>query len=280
MIEMPLPPELRALFADGGAGRSLTVPLPPGRAVRPADEETDQLIYWLSDTPATAELWARLRAEHATSGLWPLLLGGLDGEEDRPWIEGELYPEDTSTPGDHDPAALLADWWRDHTETDEEDMLTPEDRREITAPYGLRWPGLAPQGTALADPDDLAAEYAAELLRTYPTMRLGLVAADRGADTLTVTGWSGPANYIEVAELSAVLRSWEHRFGARVVGVGYDTLHLSVAAPPTTVEQALHVAAEHFACCPDNIWQEAAPQALAAYADELVGTHDWEFWWD
>ncbi|WP_436319065.1 DUF4253 domain-containing protein [Streptomyces virginiae] len=56
-----------------------------------------------------------------------------------------------------------------------------------------------------------------------------------------------------------VLRDWEHRFGARVVAVGFDTLHLSVAAPPMSGQDALLVAAEHFALSPDNIWQGSTP---------------------
>ena len=55
------------------------------------------------------------------------------------------------------------------------------------------------------------------------------------------------------AEISAVLRDREQRFGARVVAAGFSTLLLSVAAPPTTREKALAVAAEHFAFCPDNV---------------------------
>ncbi len=76
------------------------------------------------------------------------------------------------------------------------------------------------------------------------------------------------------------MRGWEQRFGARVVAVGPAALHPSVAEPPTTAEEALLVAAEHFAFCPDNVWQSSHPYALTAYAEQLSGTHCWEFWWD
>ncbi|MFI7705323.1 DUF4253 domain-containing protein [Nonomuraea sp. NPDC049480] len=55
-------------------------------------------------------------------------------------------------------------------------------------------------------------------------------------------------------------------------------LYLSIAAPPATLDQALHVAAEYFAFCPDNIWQ--GPGSLAAYAECLVDVDSWQFWWD
>jgi hypothetical protein len=60
--------------------------------------------------------------------------------------------------------------------------------------------------------------------------------------------------------------------------VGFDTLDLSVAAPPVTIEQARHIAAEHYAFCPDNIWQGGA--GFEEYAADLVDADHWSFWWD
>lgn len=61
---------------------------------------------------------------------------------------------------------------------------------------------------------------------------------------VTVAGWSGPLNYDnDTAKFPAIVGDWEHRFGARVVAVGFSSLHLSVAHPPTTDEEALLVAA-------------------------------------
>jgi Domain of unknown function (DUF4253) len=117
-----------------------------------------------------------------------------------------------------------------------------------------------------------------------PEARLGLVAADRGADVLAVIGWHGPGAYIqETARLAAVVRTWEDRFGARVVGIGFDTLYLSVAAPPVTFEHALQVAAEHFAFSTDTILAGLIgfkPHPLAAYAEQLLNERSWSFWWD
>lgn len=282
--EPPLPAELRDLFTDEAAGRVLPVPLPPGRPVFSEEKEDgDRPAFWLSDQPAPAGLWARLRAEHARSGLWPLLLDALDDEdpEYRPWANGEVLPGEMSSPDDHDPAALLAGWWADHTAEEANDTAPPAEPLAVTAPFGPRWPGLAPALSTRTDPDRTADGLAEQLLAGHGSMRLGLVAANRGADALTAAGWTGPMNYTnDTAEVSAVLRNWEDRFGARVVGVGFATLVLSVAAPPTTREQALAVAAEHFAFCPDNIWQGVEPQTLSAYADRLVGDHSWAFWWD
>ncbi|MEU8952750.1 DUF4253 domain-containing protein [Streptomyces sp. NPDC048518] len=90
----------------------------------------------------------------------------------------------------------------------------------------------------------------------------------------------GSVNYDnDTATFAAVVRDWEDRFGARVVGLGCSTLHLSVATPPTRTEEALAIAAEHFTFCPDNIWQGAHPD-LSSYAEDLVDLNCWECWWD
>ncbi|MFG1966618.1 DUF4253 domain-containing protein [Nonomuraea sp. NPDC049028] len=125
------------------------------------------------------------------------------------------------------------------------------------------------------DPDTAAALLAESLGAARPRL-LGLVPATRGADTLTLCGWTGPLNHTnETEEISAVVRSWEERFGARVVTVGYSTLELSVAAPPTTLEHARQVAAEHEAFAPDTIWQGCGD--FEDYAEALVGSGDWSF---
>lgn len=64
------------------------------------------------------------------------------------------------------------------------------------------------------------------------------------------------------------------------MAVGFVTLNLSVAVPPATRDEALRVAAERFAFCPDNVWQLNGGRLLETYADHLVGKAAWTFWWD
>lgn len=243
------------------------MPLPPGRLI---EAEGGTRVLWISDGPAPAHLWAAIRAEHDHTGLWPLLLEPLSGSENddfRPWCSGELSLRGISPPGRHDPAALLADWWE------------PYDDEELTAPYGHRWRGRAPAPAFTTAPDTAAATFAEKLLNWNPSRRLGLVAAASGADALAVCGWTGPTNFTnDTGEIAAVIGDWQDRFGVRVVGVGFDELYLSVAAPPTTLEEALPIAAEHFAMCPDNVLQGAG--TLSAYAKQLIDEPTWGFWWD
>lgn len=243
---------------------AVAVQLPPGRTVPPEDGGAP--TYWISDKPTTAEVWSSFQKRHPHTGLWPLLLSGLHDDIQRPWYDGEVFPDDPSSPDDWDANTVLAEWWADNT---------PENGQE---PFST-WPGLAaPAHTGTDDPGESAGMIADLHSDTEP--HLGLVFASRSADTLAAIGWGGPMNHEgDMGKLSAVLRSWEDRFGVCVVGIGFDTLLLSVATPPTTVEQALPIAAEHFAFCPDNIWQGQFP-TLQEYAERLVDVPVWGFWWD
>lgn len=291
----PPHPTLAALFTGACGtgrrpGRAPAAALPPGRIIR--TEEDDRPALWLSDDPAPPGLWAQFAAEHPATGLWPLLVDPDDhGRSGAAAPCGELYEPPGTPIADHDADTVLAARWAEVTEPDEPDETEepapgeqPQPGAEDHAPFGRRWPGLAPAtgaSPAAPTPQAHAAATAAALAAARPGARLGLVAADRSADAPAGCGWSGPVNYTgDMSAFSAVLRSWEDRFGARVVGMGFDTLLLSVASPPRDEATALRVAAEHHAFCPDNVWQNTPGGTLARYAASLVGEDVWSFWWD
>jgi hypothetical protein len=265
-----LPADLRRLFADDGSGRTLSVSLPPGCLVWPDPSYRQHVApqrpaLWVSDEPAPGGLWTAMRAEHDRSGLWPVLLD----DSTQPWSAGQIAPEPVTDIDACDAGAFMAEVWAERVAAD--------DDLEDLEPYGHICPGLAPPGDPVENPDVVADRYVRDLGdRGTP---LGLAAAVRGADVLTIMGWQGAINHNEwIAPLSAVLRGWEDRFGVRVVGVGFDTLELSVAAPPVTARHALRVAAEHWAFCPDSIIQ--GPGTLMDYAAQIRGSTSWSFWWD
>lgn len=267
-----LPEGLRHLFADNGAGRALPVTLPPGSVVWPDPGYPQRHVvrrpaFWVSDEPAPAKLWSMLRAEHPGSGLWPVLLD----DTNQPWSAGQVAPEPVGEIGNYEPAAFMAEVWAEWA------AQQPDDDYSELEPYGRHCPGPAPSGTPVDHPDAVADRLAHRLAERG--MSLGLAAVDRSADALAAMGWQGALNHNEwTAPLAAVLRGWEERFGARVVGLGFNTLDLSVAAPPMTTRHALHVAAEHWAFCPDTMFQ--GPGTLAGYAEEIRGRTSWSFWWD
>ena len=155
--------------------------------------------------------------------------------------------------------------------------VTEEDEawtEEVLAPFSRSFPGLAAASAGRAGADQLA-EAVASLAGP---LRIGLVAAGRPADALVAAGWRGAANYHTAVPLTVVLRSWEERFGATLMHVGYDMVDLLVERPVNSPEAALAVAAEHFAFCMDNIYQGAG--SIEEYAAELPGAARWSFWWD
>ncbi|WNI31109.1 DUF4253 domain-containing protein [Streptomyces sp. ITFR-6] len=260
-----LPNPLRSPAAAG-------LELPPGRLVDDTVDGTwTEPLLWYGDEPASPGSWAAIRAAGRPVGLLPVLIdGGMRTQWPEHW---DLAPARTTYAGDHDAEHVLSEAWEAYAEDELNDA--PAD-----------WPGLAPVPAEAGPdtPDGLAAEIADQLtgMGFSPAgMRAGLVPARRSADIPAAIGWSGPLNHEnDVARLCAVLRSWEDRFGARVVVLGFDTMVVSVSRPPTTPAEAEALAAEHFAFCPDNI-QQSTLNTLQAYAEKaLLKQETWAFWWD
>jgi Domain of unknown function (DUF4253) len=219
-----------------------------------------------------AGAWLALRERLGGTGLVPLLLSGLRGQPGRPWESGEIGPPAFGALAGLEVPAVLRDGWDMSVPDPEEDEAKTA---ELLAPFSRSFPGLAPAASGLASPAGLK-EAVASL--TEP-MRIGLVVASRPADTLVSIGWQGAGNYHDTAApLTVVLRSWEERFGATVMHVGFDTVDLLVERPAPSHQAALAVAAEHFAFCMDNICQGAG--SISQYARELTGATRWSFWWD
>jgi hypothetical protein len=252
-----------ALPGDGAAVVA-GVRLPPGKRVVPA--------LWATGAIDDAKsAWLALRAGLRGRGLVPLLLSDLQGGPGRPWESGELRQPGPDAPVDRDVRTLLPELW-DEVVPDpvEDDAYTAE----VLDPYSRVFPGLAPASSGQADTGALGAAVDS----FDGPLRIGLAVARRPADALVNMGWNGAANFCSTELLAVVLRSWEERFGATVLHVGFDSVDLLVARPVTSEEEALAVAAEHFAFCPDNVYQGAG--SIRGYAEELPGAARWAFWWD
>jgi hypothetical protein len=256
---------------------------------------------WITDDPVPdlGSLYARLLAAHGDTGLWPLLLtersspigitspalsAGLASRmrgssplfaDGRPWHAGEIMPVPAYRIAELDADELLARDW------DREADANPDRFDFGTGAFpGVEhpsWPGLAEPVTPGPDPDDVLARVVTapggvRQLTPNDRVYLGLVPSADSAAALTAAGWKSNAG--SAAEIAAVIRSWQQRFGVRLCAIGFDTLALSVAWPPLTAECARRVAAEHAAFCPD------IDDDLAEYARTLQGAAVWQFWWD
>ncbi len=250
------------------AGDSTTIGgvyLGSGHPVRSADAPNAPPRAWLSASPATPDDWLTVAAQFPTTGLWPVVVDGLNGRGadaglDRPWFDGEF--DEVGTADGIDAADVMRDGWtRLAQERDEygEDSLGP-------------WPGLA-----AGSPGPAEFRAPAEFGRYESSAGLLLVPVTRPADVVGALGWLGATNYWTAGQVSAVLRSWEDRFGAVPIFMNFDMVYLYVQRPPAEADDVGQVTAEHAAFIPDMIWQES--ESYEAYRDTVVG-HSWYLWWD
>lgn len=147
-------------------------------------------------------------------------------------------------------------------------------------PPFTEWPGLAAASPPHPgpSPEAVARATVGQMLHYFTTRfvaHVALVRTRRSADVPALLGWTASTG---VVALSAVLRSWESRFGVRVIGFEGSSVFLSVASPPLTAEHAAHVALEHLLTGADHL--NDGSFAFADYAEALRGERMWSFWWD
>ena len=80
--------------------------------------------------------------------------------------------------------------------------------------------------------------------------------------------------------MTAVLRSWEDRFGAVVFRLGCASLQLLVKRPPRSEQEALAVAAEFFGLADEFTTTRGATRSVREMAASITGSPWWRFWWD
>lgn len=225
---------------------------------RETDEDPDYNpnVAWLIDKPKDGKaLWTRLVSEFPTTGLWPVVADGLYGDINRPWRDGELSGPSAEIV---DAEAVLLNNLADMADDEASDH---EPWRNEMGPMST--------ATREAGPIDLPVPFEVDALLLVPVTR--------PADVPAQLGWLGPINYdLRGCDVSAVLRSWEDRFGAVLVALGFDALTLHVDAPPVG-ENATRAAHEWYAFCPDSIDQGVGSMEALT---EAVHDNTWWFWWD
>jgi hypothetical protein len=286
---------VKGRLPDEGPVRLGPVTLPTGKLItgNPGPEH----VAWatVDSVPQSGRVWHALSGLHSQTGLVPIQLDGLrvdslfpsdrqglPGDALRPWDNREFdRSADPHEADGLDVGAVLENLWRGSVWADEDD---PEAMRRW-APFTLAWPGLAePEHTPLTTAElqqalDVTLPRIRAAHRATPQARIGLVAAGRPADALAVIGWNGLANHGQEAlmPLITVLRSWEDRFGARLIDVGFADLRLLVGRPPRTLEAAQRIAAEQAVLADDCIDGARDVPDIAA---RLLNAPIWTFWWD
>jgi Domain of unknown function (DUF4253) len=252
---------------DEGPVQLGPVTLPAGRLIQ-GYPELDHVAWVTADpVPDAGRVWAALSGLHPRTGLVPIQVDGRPGT-----VWDPLNLSQTENPRDADGlevGTLLEEMWQDGR-PDEPDLVWIQTR----SPFIGDFPGLAPPEHAPLTPAER--EHALDLVTQEA--RIGLVAAARAADVLPVIGWGGLENRGEsLLPLTAILRSWEDRFGARLIAVGDVDLGLFVERPPRTLEAAQCIAAEQIVLADECL---DGATVISVLAERLVNSPVWSLWWD
>lgn len=215
--------EVRAAIPEDGVLRVGDVQLPEGRALGSG---------WITVDPVadSGAVWTALVREFPSSGFWPIeiepsLFGRVFVSED------ELQPAPVSAVDQSDVVAVFSEIWASSREYRWED----------------EWPT---SFEGLASESSQVSETTPVLASNSRGKRLMLVPVARPADVPAVLGWN-PAIFDSRAT-SAVLRSWEDRYGWYLQSLGASSMMLLVEEPEDLAQVDLErLAVEFVAFCPE-----------------------------
>lgn len=222
--------------------------LPPAGPISRAGVEIDrgQLVgtsvestLWITSSGVKSPMgiWRALVLEFGLSGLWPVV---FDGPAPGQYVEIETWVRPPQSVDQRAVPEILMSEWSKHWVGD--------------------FPGQADEQSrlrALLESLEVPLEG---------SKRVGLVAVSRPADVPAAIGWFNQADGNGVCAHSAILRSWEDRFGAYLVSLGKNTqgttLRLGVERSPRSEDQRRLLAAEMLAFCPALAETVATPNGL------------------
>lgn len=254
-----------------------------GRRVRAVGGTKPEVAWATSEpVPGVGQIWLELSGLAVQTGLQPVLWS-LQGTPLRSPKKAEQFepPPGLAEIDGIDGGVVLAQLWEERA-VDDGDEESAEWIDAMIEPFSRDFPGLAAPGEEQRPAPELAA-----VLDALPPLHLCLAAADRPGDFLTAVGWGTTEAWWEaLPSLSAVLRSWEDRFGARLLQIGPGAeLRLLVSRPPQRGREQLLAAAELWAFG-HTAWggyvHAGASEATTVedIARTVVGQPIWGFWWD
>lgn len=274
---VPGPGVLNVAGVDLPAGRATrsveaaTLELAVGDGVPGASNHDEQLWISRDALPTTPALWKRLAAAFPETGLWPLALpvAGTAGTVD--WFEHATGREADALDPDADAAA-----GRDVADRIRERLSESLDGGSPLRSTDLLRASHVARGE-LASGRGRRTDALAFAFGVVGPARLALAPARRPADVIHALAWPGAtAAGIPTDELSEIIGSWEERYAALLVGLGEASLVFAVLRPPSTLDEAVEVVAEHHALCPDEASDWGTDLAAA---EQLVDAPTWRLSW-
>ena len=242
-------------------------------------------VAWVTREPVpdAGRVWLAISAMAESTGLQPVLYldngygGGQEADFHAPCDAGQLDRIDARE--------ILAGLWGQKTVVmeggralEEGDPGFDPTLAEEYQPFSRQFPGLAPYSDG-----ELTGAEIVRAVDSLPSAHLCLAAAARAADLPAVTGWVTTDAWPSPLPVSAVLRSWEDRFGARLVQLGPGAeIRLLVGRPPRSQAAAQAVTAEIWAFA--DAWidrhHEVELTTLSEIIPNVLDASIWGFWWD
>jgi hypothetical protein len=262
--------------------RTVTIVLPDGLPPGHFEPPGSAGIWVSNELPEDIErLWGLVLERQESTGLLPLLCWPGSPARSRLAEVDAIRLEPLLAAGFAEYRRQRLPFWSNPTLEEAPEGIEPWPHDP--GPPFENWPGLAPPVVVSAgspSPAQVAGRTVARLVdaerHEFEDCRLALVPARRSADLPALLEWSSQA---PVPLLSALLRSWEERFGAQVMSACRNSLRVSVARPPLVLRDAELLACEHVLSTAASIVDDP-PSTFPDYAASLVGRSDWWFWWD
>lgn len=238
--------------------------------ISPPQPMPPTLAWYYAQLPGgqAIALWGELRLQLASLGWWPLLLGRQSEALTRP-VSGRSWPV-TAAYDDLLSAAESLDLeaWIDSRLARHTQQPRPEELSDFAAFFSPEL--IAPNQQFSVHLSSLTGE-------PYASVGLALIPAKAGWQApafLSIGGWRDcPTPEVHMR----LLRDWQSRYGAELVGFSGEMLELRVLRPPDNDDAALILARQQQAYCPALI--EQGVQTRENLARLLQDSSVWYFWW-
>ncbi len=208
--------------------------------VRAGDGSDPRPVAWLIPAPADGRAtWVDLVTAFPTSGLWPLIVDGLEGDAGGAWHTGKFTGPDDRI---GEPREILERTRLAFGVPDDEDV---EEFEEFDADGPWTRPITQLAGaTTFPDPVTIPVPPEVPALLLVPTTR--------PADAPARLGWTGASDReLTGGDVTAVLRLWEKKFNAVLLVLDITEVGVFVPSPPTGRHAEL-MACEFAALSPED----------------------------
>ncbi|PTA68222.1 DUF4253 domain-containing protein [Deinococcus arcticus] len=215
-------------------------------------------------------VWQQLTEQHGDTGLWPVITGP------RPFAPSRVTP--VSFAGNLQGPDLIAHWLVGEQEDPE--LVTEIGPLVLSLEEAQQHAGSVAQDALVPASwqEGVVSNQDWRTRQPYPQVFLALVPTQATWDAPTWLGFGRFNGCPLPAEHHAVLKYWHDQYSLQVMCVTEDMVECRVERPPTEAAQALVLATEQFAYCPDLVHQGCG--SVTELAGGLLRSPTWSFWWD